>query len=238
MKLKKSGKRIPLSLCLVFLGGIACDLGAGTVVGGEGASSGGKNACSIEDADDGDDQTVVRDGRGGYIYTYVDSSGSSLSPPPNGFKAASGGAQNTSGALRFEGQLASSGEVYAGVGFSFTEPKSIHDISRYSGLSFMAKHGPDSTTNVRLKLPDINTDPDGKQCTEECYNDFGVDFSVTSEWTRYTINFADLRQEEGWGQPRPPGLDITKVYGIQWQVVSPGAKYDIWIDEIEFLGCE
>ena len=30
----------------------------------------------------------------------------------------------------------------------------------------------------------------------------------------------------------------AKLFGIQWQVNKPGADFDIWIDDVEFIGCE
>jgi hypothetical protein len=27
------------------------------------------------------------------------------------------------------------------------------------------------------------------------------------------------------------------MYGVQWQVNTPGAEYDIWIDDVQFTGC-
>ena len=32
-------------------------------------------------------------------------------------------------------------------------------------------------------------------------------------------------------------LNASKIYGVQWQVNSPGSSYDIWIDDIELTGC-
>jgi hypothetical protein len=199
---------------------------------------GGVDTCAIEDGDDTDDQILVNEGRGGYLYTYLDGSGSKIEPAPNHFVSAAGGAEGTAGALRMQGTLAKSGEVYGGMGFTFTEPKSTYDASKYSGISFLAKKSTGTQGNVRFKIPDTNTDPDGGACKDECFNDFGVDFKVTEEWTRYTVSFADLRQEDGWGIPRPEAVDASKLYGLQWQVVAPGAEFDIWVDDVRFVGCE
>ena len=29
-----------------------------------------------------------------------------------------------------------------------------------------------------------------------------------------------------------------KLYGLQWQVNKPGASFDIWVDDVEFIGCD
>ena len=89
---------------------------------------------------------------------------------------------------------------------------------------------------MRFKVPDVATDPSGGVCTE-CYNDFGIPFEVTEEPTRFEVRFADLAQEADWGAPRPPSVDAAKLYGLQWQVVVPGASVDVSIGDVAFLGC-
>jgi hypothetical protein len=46
-----------------------------------------------------------------------------------------------------------------------------------------------------------------------------------------------MSQLAGWGAPHTPAIEAGKLYGIQWQVASPGAAYDIWIDDPELVGC-
>jgi hypothetical protein len=136
--------------------------------------------------------------------------------------------------LRLRGTLAGGGEVYAGVGLSL-DPKPF-DASRYDGIVFSARRTPGSAAHVRLKVPDVHTDPAGGVCTA-CYNDFGIPFQVTEEWTRYEVRFADLGQETGWGEPRPAAIDASKLYGVQWQVAVAGAEVDLAIRDVAFLGC-
>ena len=70
------------------------------------------------------------------------------------------------------------------MGMNFIDPKGQYDASKYAGIPFWAKKGPDSTGKVRLKVPDVNTDPDGGVCTE-CFNDFGADIVLTNDWKLY-----------------------------------------------------
>jgi endoglucanase len=116
------------------------------------------------------------------------------------------------------------------------DPKGPYDASAYQGISFWAKVGPDGARKVRLKLPDANTDPDGKVCTE-CFNDFGVDLELSTKWEQYVVPFSQMQQLPGWGAPRPTGPDVSKLFGLQWQVNAPGAKVDLWVDDIQFTGC-
>ena len=90
---------------------------------------------------------------------------------------------------------------------------------------------------MRLKVPDKSTDPDGKICTE-CFNDFGADLTLTDDWQQFTLPFTAMKQIKTWGSPHPDGIDPATVYGIQFQVNDKGQKFDIWIDELQFTGCQ
>jgi endoglucanase len=87
---------------------------------------------------------------------------------------------------------------------------------------------------VRLKVPDMNTDPDGGVCSE-CFNDFGADMALAPEWKKYIFPFKKMAQMPGWGAPRKPHIAPAAIYGLQWQVNTPGASYDIWVDDVQFL---
>jgi len=193
----------------------------------------------IDDMESGaPNQIIVQGGRRGYWYTFVDSQGSTISPPAKQkFIMSAGGHNNSAFAARFLGKISATGDpVYAGMGFSFTNPKGPYDASAYTGVSFWAKLGPGSQKTVRLKVPDVNTDPDGHVCTE-CFNDFGADLNITETWTKYTIPFAKMSQMEGWGAPLKPSIDKSKLFGMQWQFNNPGQSYDLWVDEVSFTGC-
>lgn len=193
----------------------------------------------IEDGEDNNNQVIVQDGRAGYIYTYNDAEGTTITPAAGSdggvFEMTAGGVNNSGYALRMHGRVASAQVVYAGMGLNLTDPKDTYDASKYKGVSFYAKRGPNSSSKVRFKIPDVNTDPDGGQCTN-CYNDFGLDIRLTEEWQKFTIPFSKLKQEPGWGSPRPSGVAVDKMYAIQFQTKWPG-EYDFWVDDIAFTGC-
>jgi endoglucanase len=149
---------------------------------------------------------------------------------------APGGALDTKYAAHMTGQVGTADTVYAGMGFNFVDPKGTYDATAYKGVSFWAKKGPGSTSKVRLKVPDTNTDPDGKVCTQ-CFNDFGMDLTLTEQWTQYVVPYMAMSQMKGWGSPHTAGVDSSKIYGMQFQVNEPGAAFDIWVDEIQFTGC-
>ena len=188
----------------------------------------------LDDAEDGNTQVILTDGRDGYWYAFVDTWGSTLEPHGL-FQMAPGGIPEGESkfAANIHGKLASGGDsLYSGFGFAFTNPKTPFDISKAKGVRFWAK-GPGK---VRFKIPDRNTDPVGDRCTD-CYNDFGVDIYLQDKWMRYTIPFDAMTQHPGWGD-RAPSVDVHGAFSIQWQFDTPGAEYDIWVDQIELVGCE
>lgn len=196
--------------------------------------------ATISDGEDNNNQVEVYEGRGGYWYTFVDDVGSTVWPEAGShggtFEMSPGGANGTAYTARMHGTIGNGGILFAGMGMNFVDPKGQYDASKYGGISFWAKKGPDSTGKVRLKVPDMNTDPDGGVCSE-CFNDFGMDLTLTTEWQKFTIPFSAMKQQKGWGKPRKSSVDPKTLYGIQFQVNEPGAKYDIYVDEIRFTGC-
>jgi endoglucanase len=182
----------------------------------------------IEDAEDNDNRVLVREDRGGYWYTSVDQEGSTIEPSGS-FRMASPGRAGAF-AAHMTGQMAPSGwSVYASMGFNIADPSGAYDASKYSGVTFWAK-GP---AHIRFKVPDAYTAPGGGNC-KDCYNDFGVELALTSEWERYTVPFAWLSQQQGWGDPRPE-VATDAIHGMQWQFGSRGRSYDIWVDDIAFF---
>jgi endoglucanase len=183
----------------------------------------------VEDGEDGDNRILVRDGRGGYWFTSVDNEGSSIVPGGN-FKMSAPGRNGSKYAARMRGQAATSGfSVYVLMAFNLADPTGPYDASKYAGISFWAK-GP---AHIRLKVPDAYTAPGGGKC-KDCYNDFGIELALTSEWERYTIPFEWLSQQQGWGDPRPE-IAANGLYGIQWQFGSRGRSFDVWVDDISFF---
>jgi endoglucanase len=193
---------------------------------------------TVDDSEDNNNQVLVQSGRKGFWYTFVDKAGTAISPPAGTkFLMSPGGARDSKYAARMIGKVSANGDpLFAGMGFSFANPKGPYDASAYTGVSFFAKVGAGSTKAVRLKVPDVDTDPDGKRCTE-CFNDFGADLTLTDQWKKYTVPFATMKQMEGWGSPSPPAVDKSKLFGLQWQVVAPGVSYDVWVDDVQFTGC-
>ena len=186
----------------------------------------------IDDLEDGDNQVVKKEGREGYWFTFADTFGSTISPKGE-FKLAEGGPDASKHAAHMTGHISTNGPFpYVGMGFSFLNPKGSYDASKYKGVSFWAK-GPGK---VRLEVLDANTQPEGDRCTS-CYNNFGVELFLSDKWTRYTVPFERLAQQSGWGD-QTGEVSVKELFGIQWQFRTAGSDFDIWFDDIEFVGCQ
>ncbi|HEY3592487.1 MAG TPA: hypothetical protein VGL13_01380 [Polyangiaceae bacterium] len=182
----------------------------------------------IDDGEDGNSRVLVREGRGGYWYTSVDGTGSTVSPTGE-FKMGSPGHDGSQHAAHIQGQMGTVGDSFwASVGFNLSDPPAPYDASRYAGITFWAK-GP---AHIRLKEADAYTTPAGGHC-QDCYNDFGIELALTNKWERYSIPFDALAQQPNWGDPRS-AIDAKELFGIQWQFGSAGRAFDIWIDDVAF----
>jgi hypothetical protein len=203
------------------------------------SAPGSAKACpdnAIDDAEDNDGKVLAVKDRAGYWFTYADDNGSTISPFKK-FEMATGGANGSKYSAHMTGKMSTKGDsVWAGMGFNFGDPKKPYNATAYKGISFQAKIGPGSTDKMRVTLADANTDPDGKVC-KACYNHFGADVTLTDKWAKYTILFSGMAQQSGWGDPHPPSIDASKVYGVQWAESTAGASFDVWIDDVQFV-CE
>jgi hypothetical protein len=191
----------------------------------------------LDDGEDGNNQNIVGADRGGYWYTFRDKKGTTIDPiagEDGGTFSMSEGGHGSKFAARFHGKIGTGAPLFGGMGMNFVDPKEAYDASKYAGIAFWAKVGPNSTPKVRLKVPDMTTDPQGGVCTE-CFNDFGADLSLTPEWKFYIFPFKAMKQMPGWGAPRKPHIAEGKLYGVQFQVNVPSANYDVWVDDLTFF---
>ena len=233
----------PLLLTLLLAGAPACIMpGQTPAIGnaGENLVSCGADGL-IDDGEDGNNQTKVVGGRGGYWYTFTEGNGTTVVPEAGEaggtFAMTAGGANGSKYAANAKGRVTSGQIVFGALGMNFVDPMAVYDASQYKGIAFWAKKGPGSYGKVRLKVPDVSTHKAGGVCTE-CFNDFGADIELTESWQHFVFPWRKLKQLPDWGTPRPHAIKPAKLFGIQWQVNKPGADFDIWIDDVEFIGCE
>lgn len=238
------------SLVVLVAGGLsmACG-GGGSATAGGGAAAAGKPLniprCGpeavIDDGEDGNNQVLLQDGRAGYWYTAADNDGTTVEPQAGAqggtFTMREGGSNGSGYAACMKGKIAEGGgSPFAVVGMNFVDPKEAWDASKYGGVAFWAKKAPGTDGKVRLKVPDVNTDPQGGVC-QACFNDFGLDLELTEGWTEYVLMWKDAKQMPYWGNPTPPAISADKIYGFQWQVNKRMATFDICVDDIAFVGC-
>jgi endoglucanase len=197
----------------------------------------------IDDGEDGNNQTKPAGERGGYWYTFIDptNSGTTVWPEPGtqggAFAMSEGGANGSKFAARAKGRVGTADIVFGALGMNFVDPMAPYDASKYEGVSFWAKKGPGSYGKVRFKVPDVSTHEAGGVC-RECFNDFGATLLLTESWQRFVFPWRKLKQLPDWGSPRPHRIKPAKLFGMQWQVDQPGASFDIWVDDLEFVGCD
>jgi endoglucanase len=191
----------------------------------------------VDDLEDGNGQVAMVAGRSGYWYSAADPKGSTISGA-GAFAPSDGGASGSKKAARATGKTATGeGAWGATFGFNFSPDNQAYDVSKYAGISFWAKASDKSTKNVRFKVGDANTRPEGKVCTSGCWNHFGQDLTLSSDWQQYTVKFADLKQLDGWGDPRPATLAAQHVMSLDWSV-NPGQDFDIWVDDVKLIDCK
>ncbi|HVV52528.1 MAG TPA: hypothetical protein VHO06_22870 [Polyangia bacterium] len=136
------------------------------------------------------------------------------------------------------------------------------DISRYKAFTFWGMTTtPDPTSGslqVKVQLPDTDTDPRGEICnggggnTSKCYNSYAKLLNFTTTWQQFTV-LLDAGGDSGvppdggiaidpsWGYQAARWLP-TQVYGINWQAqrnetpdAGPPLTTDIWVDDVYFI---
>jgi endoglucanase len=225
-----------LALAVLALAPLAAHAAAPINLDGTGFRACG-DAGLIDDGEDGNNQNIVGADRGGYWYTFRDKRGTTVEPAAGedgGTFTMSPGGHASSFAARYRGKVATGAPLFAGMGMNFVDPKAAYDATKYAGIAFWARRAETSTGKVRLKIPDATTDPEGGVCTE-CFNDFGADINLTTDWKLYVFPWASLKQMPYWGSPRKPHIAPGKIYGVQFQVNVPSASYDISVDDLQFI---
>jgi hypothetical protein len=188
----------------------------------------------IDDFEDGNTKTAAKAGRGGYWWKSADPKGSAFDPDE--LRIVDGEADHPGKTLHMSGTTSSAPDAWGALFGANIAPEKTYDASKYVGISFRAKVGNDSSPSIRFKVGDINTHPDLGVCTS-CWNHFGKDISLTTEWKEYKVLFNAMRQEPYWGAPRPDSITTTALYSFDFSI-KPGQKFDIWVDDIQFLVCD
>lgn len=189
----------------------------------------------VDDFEDGNTQVIRIAARDGHWFKAADPNGSAFDPDE--LSLAEPGAGDSSKAIHVTGYTVTAEGAYGTlIGVNLTSG-GLYDGSTYMGVSFKAKADPGMVQKVRFNVGDVNTHKDAGVC-KSCWNHFGQEITLTGEWTEYTVLFADLRQEPGWGDPRPPSVTPEKLYSMDWSFKTLGVKFGFWLDDVSFVVCK
>jgi hypothetical protein len=201
------------------------------------ACSGGTRRADdglIDDLEDGDGRAAALGGRTGYWWV-AKADRASVTVPSGAFAPSDGGAAGSKKGVRFAGKTDAQDQWGAAVGLNFIESGTFYDASKYAGVGFRIKATKPNLA-VRVKLPDVNTHPDGGACKGTCWNSFGKDLVVGPDWQDVVVTWGELSQQPDWGNPRPPAVTTTKIKNVEW-AVNQGVEFDVFLDDIHFVVC-
>ncbi len=123
----------------------------------------------------------------------------------------------------------------------------VYDASGYKGISFIAKAGStaSATKAMHVRFISADTDPRGKnaqgmpKCMTTgaqdtlCYNHYYVSVTLTNTWKLYTFNFTNDFVQGASGMVNPT-IDTAEMYGLEFYFFTPGAAFDLWVDDLTF----
>ena len=188
----------------------------------------------IDDLEDGDARAAWVCGRSGYWWV-AKADHALVTTPAGAFATSDGGSSGSKKAVRFAGKTDPRDQWGAAVGLNFLESGAFYDASKYAGVAFKIKAS-QPNVNVRLKLPDVSTHPEGGVCSKGCWNSFGKELVVGPEWQDVVVTWGELSQQPDWGDPRPPAITVGKIKNIEW-AVNQGVEFDLVVDDIRFVEC-
>ena len=200
------------------------------------------NEESIDDMEGGTGSISSTKGRAGAWYTYNDgTAGATQTPgvPFNPEKLAT-----PRGTSKYAAHSVAKGFTTWGAGFGFNlndkgdgdggSTKTLYDASAYTGITFWAKVSATSATKMRVNISTKSTDPTGGVCTpvDKCSDHYGGDVTLTPDWVKYTIMFADMSQQ-GWGTAAKT-FETNMTYAVQMKF-DKGQDFDVYVDDIAFI---
>jgi hypothetical protein len=187
----------------------------------------------IDDLNDGDRYLPPLSGRVGAWKVNHDNSPNAKMFPSDDFVPS----QTGDPCRNYACYVGGTGYVDWGASFSFGLG-APYNASKYKGITFWARVDSGTSSVIRVAFPDKDTDPDGNLCSEDssaganaCYDHYGQRLTLTTIWTKYTVNFANL-SHGGWG--RGDGFDPATIYEVLFQIPT-GATFGYWVDDVAFI---
>jgi len=189
----------------------------------------------------------VTPGGGWFSFTDIEL-GTTFTPAPASWMTETPGHGGTGSALHVAGTgfVAPASELNFGAGVGFSLGGSIPggsvtgngfvtmptDVSVYRGISFYAKSSMQSGVKVQFATPDTDFSYCTCLVTNGCSQHGLLVPSLASDWTKYTILFADLHQATN---VTPVPFDPTSLLTIEFMANTPVAAFDFWIDDITLI---
>jgi hypothetical protein len=171
----------------------------------------------IDDMEDGDAEVAVREGRGGYWFSFNDGAGTQslvMNDTCDRDPATSRGCVQS---------VASEFPEYAGFGFSFDANDAPFDASGFRGLRFHAK-GVD-TKFVTMSLVTASSEAAAGGLG------FETEFAVDSDWQQVNVAFADL-QPSNWYTGALVELRSDELVRVEFLTFG-GQPHEVFIDDVE-----
>ena len=110
-----------------------------------------------------------------------------------------------------------------------TDPKPTFDLSSCGGVRFWAK-GDGKSYSLKMKAADS---------VDTGYNDYKRNFTAPADWTAFDFAMTTFTQESGWGTTVDRSIVLANLTDLQFQTVGqPHTSIDLWVDDIEFYGCD
>jgi hypothetical protein len=110
----------------------------------------------------------------------------------------------------------------------------------FNGFQFWARAAAPDTA-FRVNFPDSHSDPMGGACstatgctTSCCYDHFGVDMKLSTDWKLYRIRFEQLYRVNFNGPPAT--FDPSKVYHVDFRTFF--GSFDVYLDDVAFISCD
>jgi hypothetical protein len=196
------------------------------------------NISIVDDMEDGSaTQIPAVGGRTGNWITFTDGSAgtASLAFPTSTYP------QGGTRSLRFYGGGFS---VFgAGAELNLHGPATTYyDVKAagFNGFQFWARAAAPDTA-FRVNFPDSHSDPLGGACssvtgctTSCCYDHFGVDMKLSTDWKLYRIRFEQLYRVNFNGPSTT--FDPSKVYHVDFRTFF--GSFDVYLDDVAFISCE
>jgi len=115
-----------------------------------------------------------------------------------------------------------------------------YDASAYDGFSFWVKGNPAAgNTQVKFNVQTPVSEPvlTGGACMGGCYDHFSVMVTVSANWTRVKVPWADLKRQacSTTSPATPPNFQPQQqILSISFSQVDQTKGFDYWFDDVTF----